>query len=56
MAEKRRKPAAKMTSEEIARHVFPPEVHAHLKQVANPPEADDAKPTHPASRKSSKSP
>ena len=36
MAEKRRrKPATQMTSDEIARHVFPPEVHEHLKRVAN---------------------
>lgn len=36
MAEKRRKPAPKMTSDEIARHVFPPGLHEHLKQAANP--------------------
>lgn len=56
MAEKRRKPAGKMTSDEIARHVFPPEVHAHLKRVANPPEADAGEEPAPPSRKSPKSP
>jgi hypothetical protein len=56
MAEKRRKPAGKMTSDEIARHVFPPKVHEHLKRVANPPEADDAERNRPPSRKSPKSP
>ena len=55
MAEKRRKPAGQMTSDEIARHVFPPKVHEHLKRVANPPEADE-EPIRPPSRKSPKSP
>lgn len=33
---KRQKPAHEMTSEEIAKRVFPREVHEHLKKVANP--------------------
>ena len=41
-AEKRRKPATKMTGDEIARHVFPPEVQKHLKGAANP--EDEEKP------------
>ena len=41
MAEKRRKPAPKMTSDEIAKHVFPPEVHRHLKQAANPGDEEE---------------
>ena len=60
MAEKRRKPAAKMTSDEIAAHVFPPKLHRHLKRAANPatqlstdhPQAD-ADPTRQRPRKSS---
>jgi hypothetical protein len=36
MAEKRRKPASKMTSDEIAAHVFPPKLHQQLKRAANP--------------------
>jgi hypothetical protein len=55
MAEPRRKPAQKMTSDEIAKHVFPPKVHRQLKRLANP---DDDEPGHPRQRprKSSKSP
>jgi hypothetical protein len=46
-----RKPAHQMTSDEIARHVFPPEVHEHLKRVANPPELPEApKPPTPRPR------
>lgn len=56
MAEKRRKPAGKMTSDEIARHVFPPEVHAHLKRVANPPENDAGEESPPPSQNPPKSP
>jgi hypothetical protein len=51
MAEKRRKPATKMTGDEIAQHVFPPELHRQLKQAANP---DDA--SQPRKPKSPKSP
>lgn len=47
-AEKRRKPATKMTGDEIARHVFPPEVHEHLKRAANP--SDPEPPKRPRSR------
>lgn len=32
---KKRKPAHQMTSDEIAKHVFPPEVQKHLKKVAS---------------------
>jgi hypothetical protein len=44
-----RKPAHQMTSDEIARHVFPPEVHEHLRELANPPEPPKA-PKPPARR------
>jgi hypothetical protein len=56
VAEKRRKPASKMTSDEIARHVFPPEVHEHLKRAANPDQDQAQEKTRPHPRKSSKSP
>jgi hypothetical protein len=56
MAEKRRKPAGEMTSDEIAHHVFPPEVHEHLKRTANPPEGGEgSERSRPPSRKSRKS-
>jgi hypothetical protein len=42
-AEKRRKPASRMTGDEIAKHVFPPEVHRHLKRAANPEDARKAR-------------
>lgn len=41
---KRRKPAPKMTSDEIAAHVFPPEVHRHLKKAANPDDVAEGRP------------
>jgi hypothetical protein len=37
---KPRKPFHEMTSDELARHVFPPQVHRHLKKLANPQEGE----------------
>jgi len=48
--EKRRKPASKMTGDEIAAHVFPPKVHRHLKKAANP--ESDEEPDRPQSQSS----
>jgi ATP-dependent protease Clp ATPase subunit len=45
---KKRKPAHQMTGEEIAKRVFPPAVHEHLKRVANPePNSKPAAPKSP---------
>jgi len=41
---KPKKPFHEMTSDELARHVFPPKVHRHLKRLANPPEAEKPPP------------
>ena len=49
-AEKRRKPATKMTGDEIARHVFPPEVQKHLKRAANPEEPKPRQRSRPSNR------
>jgi hypothetical protein len=42
--EKKPKPFHEMTSDELARHVFPPKVQRHLKRLANPPEPPKSQP------------
>ena len=56
MAEKRRKTAHRMTGEEIAKHVFPPELHQQLKQAANPPGDDEPAPKRRRRQNPPKSP
>jgi len=41
---KKPKPAHEMTSDELARRVFPKKVHEHLKRVANPDSETDEQP------------
>ena len=55
MPAKKPKPFHEMTSDELARHVFPPKVHRHLKRLANPPEPPQGpKPQGPESRSQDK--
>jgi len=36
---RKRKPASEMTNDELAKRVFPPEVHEHLKRLAHESES-----------------
>jgi hypothetical protein len=50
MPAKKPKPFHEMTSDELARHVFPPKVHRHLKKLANPPEERKSREPEPRSQ------
>ena len=48
---KKKKPVIEMTTEELAKHVFPPQLYAKLKEVAHQGEA--GKKLHESSQKKS---